>query len=295
MRYVKEHSDIPVPGIFYSDLDPSNAVGAPYVLMETLHGKPLIEIWDNLNLDHKKSVITQIAGVLGQLARLNFDEIGSLQDEEIGPLHLMYWEGDPRGPFKTAEDFLLSFVNSDHVEDEELRAQYDEMRSVVRTAAASSLLQPPFPLIHVDFDRQNMLFTHEDKEAAPVLTGIIDWDYAHTGPLYYLFDYPTWIQDIHYLPNLYAENKVLRQEFARALQQYYPNDAAMREKAWRCLQEKTYVLNQFHGLFVSAERDESQVDTLVENYLEQLHDGTGLAYDGRLNYEPDEVEGIEIV
>jgi hypothetical protein len=100
------------------------------------------------------------------------------------------------------------------------------------------------------------LFALPDDEHLPTLTGVVDWDSAHTGPLHYLFDYPKFIQDVDWHKSLYAENKVLRQEFARALQEYYRDDPVMREQAYRCLQEKTHVLNRFRGLFVLQERSE---------------------------------------
>lgn len=174
MQYVRDHSDIPVPKLFYSDLNPANAVGAPYVLMEKLVGEPLYRKWENLELTAKKSVVEQVAGVPGELAKLNFDEIGSLQDQKIGPLYPMCWEGPPRGPFKTAEDYLLSFIDDQTVLDQELKSQYQEIRSIVLPAASSSLFQPPFPLIHADFNVQNLLFTLLNDGSVPVPTGVID-------------------------------------------------------------------------------------------------------------------------
>ena len=57
LRYVKDHTNVPVPGILYHDLDPANDVGAPFVLMEKLPGRPLYKIWDRLRHDHKKGGI----------------------------------------------------------------------------------------------------------------------------------------------------------------------------------------------------------------------------------------------
>ena len=59
-------------------------------------------------------------------------------------------------------------------------------------------IRPPFRLRHADFDGQNLLFTDpklSDGTSPPRLIGVIDWDYAHTAPLYFLHEYPIFIQD----------------------------------------------------------------------------------------------------
>lgn len=58
----------------------------------------------------------------------------------------------------------------------------------------STCFQAPFRLIHPDFDGQNMIFT-EDGNGPPQLSGIIDWEYTYTGPLYELYEYPIFIID----------------------------------------------------------------------------------------------------
>jgi Ser/Thr protein kinase RdoA (MazF antagonist) len=176
--------------------------------------------------------------VLGKFARFGFDEIGLLQDNGVAPLFPMYCEGRHRGPFKTAETYLSSFIDEEKVDDHELESRYREIQSIIRTTASSPLLQTPFPIIHADFALQNLLFTHPDDENLPSLTAIIDWDYAYTGPLYYLFDIPTFIQDVDFQPELSTQNKELRQGFARSLQEYYLDDPTMRELAWRCFRRR---------------------------------------------------------
>jgi hypothetical protein len=38
MKYIKQHSSIPLPIVHGFDLDPANAVGAEYMFMEALPG-----------------------------------------------------------------------------------------------------------------------------------------------------------------------------------------------------------------------------------------------------------------
>jgi hypothetical protein len=54
-------------------------------------------------------------------------------------------------------------------------------------------IRPPFRLRH----GKNLLFARSnDNASSPRLVGVIDWDYSHTAPLYFLYEYPTFIQDI---------------------------------------------------------------------------------------------------
>ena len=109
LRYVKQHTNIPVPEILYHDLDSANDVGVPFVLMEKLPGRHLYKIWEDLSLDHKKAVLSQMASVLVQFASLEFDKIGCLLEDGVRPIiHPRFHELE--GPFISACDYLLSFV-----------------------------------------------------------------------------------------------------------------------------------------------------------------------------------------
>lgn len=52
--------------------------------MEKLPGRHLYQIWDELSMAYKKSVLSEITSVIVQLASLRFDKIGSLQLEKSG-------------------------------------------------------------------------------------------------------------------------------------------------------------------------------------------------------------------
>jgi hypothetical protein len=85
--------------------------------MERLEGQPLCDIWADLTLEHRKSVIGQLAHVLGQLAELKFDSIGSLKaDGTLGPLLNIT---EPQGamgetPFKSSIEYFCAFLKEDN-------------------------------------------------------------------------------------------------------------------------------------------------------------------------------------
>ncbi|KAK3902890.1 kinase-like domain-containing protein [Staphylotrichum tortipilum] len=247
-RCLKHLTSIPVPEIYYHDLDPDNDVGAPFVLMEMMPGRHLYKIWDDLPLDSKKSALSQIASVIAQLASLKFNQIGSLDENDgIGPLISPCFE-DPKGPFPSTSEFMRAFLPSPtSAESPTLTDPFEQARAAIDQFLAHNTQaypQPPFCLIHADFDAQNMLFL--DHGSGPKLTGLIDFEYSFTGPLYFLYDYPIFIQDVSWSAELYAENAVLRAHFVRAIYSALPN----------------------------AET----------HYVQDLEDGTGLAYEGRPDY-----------
>ncbi|KAJ5930991.1 hypothetical protein N7466_006484 [Penicillium verhagenii] len=73
-------------------------------------GKHLYKLWDGLSLDHKKNVLTQIASFLTRLAALHFDEIGSIQDNGLGPLVHPSFPPPEGKPFKSTLDYLHALI-----------------------------------------------------------------------------------------------------------------------------------------------------------------------------------------
>lgn len=86
MRYIKAHTSIPVPEVYFYNFNLSNTVVAQYVFIERLYGQQLCVIWGLLSLDDKTSVMTALAVVV-QLSALMFDRIGCLTTGgKVGPL-----------------------------------------------------------------------------------------------------------------------------------------------------------------------------------------------------------------
>lgn len=67
IEYVRKNTSIPVPQVYLVSHSDNHVVGAPFILMEHIHGSPLDDLWGDLSLDHKLNTIEQIAGIHGQL------------------------------------------------------------------------------------------------------------------------------------------------------------------------------------------------------------------------------------
>ena len=304
IEYVRQHTSIPVPEIYFVNFNENHAVGAPFVLMELLPGTNLHKLWHHMKTEHKLSAIAQVAKVLARLAGLRFDKIGSLKASTIGPVQNMTYPGSEmalgEGPFDTTQEWFSSFLNeSDSSRTEDARALFPaiktELRSFVAEQQASSeILHAPFRLIHGDFDAQNLLFEQPDPNQPPKLTGVIDWDYSYTGPLYYLCEYPIFIQDEDSIAGkkMWDENKILRQHFVRTLAQSFPKGSSEREDVRECFRQKSVILNSFKGLFMSGRFDSDMEPRLALGYLRDINGEEenefmkDRAY-GRADWEPD--------
>jgi aminoglycoside phosphotransferase (APT) family kinase protein len=289
-QYLKRFSSIPVPEIYYYDLDPDNDIGAPVVLMERMPGRHLNKIWDDLPLDSKKSALSQIASVIVQLSSLKFDQIGSLDEHGVGPLISPCFD-HPKGPFNSTSEYMQSFVPApkESAESSTLRDPFQEARTTIEDFLAQTneaYIQPPFCLIHADFDGQNMLFLDSPDGSGPKLTGLIDFEYAFTGPLYFLYEYPIFIQDVSWSEELYTENAILRTHFVQAIHGALP-DAEAQSTFIASINQKYFAFNGFRDAFMTMRCSEATFAGLAKNYVQSVENGTGLAYSGRLDYTPE--------
>ncbi|KIJ27531.1 hypothetical protein M422DRAFT_190903 [Sphaerobolus stellatus SS14] len=280
MRYVGMHTTIPVPEVYMVDICPANDVGMQFMVMQYMEGEHLYLIWGGLSIEHQKSVLDQITAVIAQLASCKFDSIGSLREDfTVGPLiHSIGVEENgintirvlTKGPFKSALAYLESFLDDLPTYDSDTTPTLiSEAKHLLGAHVASgdhhNLLEPPFRLIHADFDAQNMLFTVNDGH--PRLTAVIDWEFAHTGPLYFLYEYPIFIQDVDWSKELYARNAVLRQSFCHSLRNQYANNSREFEQAKGALPTgKCSGLDQFSQFFMQG-WDQSVMEDSLWSYV----------------------------
>lgn len=244
MLYVRSRTTIPVPEVYLYDFNPKNKVGAPFILMQRIPGCQLHKIWNNLSIKHKEAVLTQVAGVLAKLSLVTFDKIGCLQKDGLGPV-LNYIAGS-KGPFTSTYDYCVSFLPDAKPGTLPYQEIKSELEAYLEAHKDEPYLHAPYRLIHPDLDGKNMIFV-QDKDGIqpPKLSGIIDWEHTYTGPLYYLYEYPIFIQDSCTERENYQENASLRLHFAHALSQQFPEASAETQTARLCLQSKCHTLGTF--------------------------------------------------
>ena len=306
MKYVRAQTGILVPEVYCYDFSPTNSVGIQFIVLEHIQGRHLYRIWDDLTVDHKKFALSQIATVLGQLAQLKFPQIGSLQkDFTLGPLlHMSNPTGDFKcitvasGPFTSTFDYLDSIIEAEltprrESQGEDVTSLLLNVRSILQAYnirhASSRSIAPPFRLLHADFDGQNMLFTDpkHTNGAPPRLTGIVDWEHAHTAPVYFLYEYPIFIQDNDSDKIAYTTNVILRSHFLRELCGQFPRDSEAYMEVRECMRAKCSTLNTFRDIFMLCGMEWKMLKRCVLEYIREEKEGTGMAYRGRVDWVPD--------
>lgn len=304
MQYVRCQTLIPVPEIYSYDFQLKNSVGAQFILMERMPGRHLYQLWDRLTLDHKKVVLSDIARVITQMSQLKFDRIGCLSTiRGVGPV--IYRMGDDRGgestctggPFQSTLEYLLYFLNAQTDGSEIFSNVEAALRTYMTTHNNLPALSSPFRLIHADFDAQNLLFTGgiadnsgtNNDLTPPRISGVIDWEHAYTGPVYFLYEYPIFIQDSDDNKAAYADNAILRPHFVRALRQCFPKGSPERMEV-KASMKKTYTLNWFHDVIVgmAGGLGLQGLKTVLTGYVCHVRNGTGKTYSGRFDYLSDE-------
>ncbi|EEP81246.1 predicted protein [Uncinocarpus reesii 1704] len=78
LKYVKQHTSIPVPVVLSWDCDPSNKVGSEYIIMEKAPGVQLYERWADMTGESKIALVNNLVRLESQLASIQFPEFGSL-------------------------------------------------------------------------------------------------------------------------------------------------------------------------------------------------------------------------
>ncbi|KAJ7211349.1 hypothetical protein GGX14DRAFT_624380 [Mycena pura] len=302
MRHVQTHTRIPVPAVHLYDTARANAVGMQYVVMERMPGVHLYRLWDDLSLEHQKSVLEDIADILAQLSTLRFERIGMLALDGVGVLRslpaisiadasMKYESHFNAGPFSSAREYLVASVEQLRLHPDapsDLLPLLNEVKSIVSNYCErhsdAIFLRPPFRLMHGDFDAQNLLFEESKNGAAPRLSAVIDWENSLIGPLYHLFEYPIFIQDVDWSKELYPRNAILRPHFVRALAR-----AAGRETMGWFPDQKSATLNNLYSTFMMGVQHGcwEGVRSSVEMYLREELDGSGKPYNGRIDWTPD--------
>ncbi|PLN80793.1 kinase-like domain-containing protein [Aspergillus taichungensis] len=130
LRYLKLHSDIPVPEVYDYCASSDNEIGIPFIFMSEASGWPLSKVWKpagssqpDLDTPSKVKVMSQLGKITWKLSQLRFDQIGSLFEEDGGfkvkeclsrghMLHERYALDIPRGPFTSEADFYDSLVSA---------------------------------------------------------------------------------------------------------------------------------------------------------------------------------------
>jgi hypothetical protein len=209
--------------------------GFPHSISAKIKGDVLAEHWNGMNIEQRGAIVKSLGMVLGELMSINLDGYGSLKptmdatDSILGPLvepirslHRDYtlteagpWSASESGaPFlalATRElHWLMSAPGRQLFEEWRGSSYPQEDRSKTLPAflqLARILVQViphmyslfPLPqgacrpaMSHADFHYSNVLVSREDPT---VITGVIDWEFTASLPLWAAYSVPWKIDD----------------------------------------------------------------------------------------------------
>lgn len=194
---------VPVPEVFDYKLDEENPIGVGYILMEKMPGRSLR--WSLLSREQRKKVMSQLANIYIELHVFSFDSMGSLDQpgtQHVGSFareSLTDYENShmlPMGPFTSSGEYHLASIRLtiDLIMRDECftpRAidAYLVHRFLLDSVSKKSLCPSRddgrFYLRHADSKGDHILVDDDYN-----ITGIVDWEWAHTDTKSAAFNSP---------------------------------------------------------------------------------------------------------
>ncbi|KAI1483324.1 hypothetical protein F4774DRAFT_367167 [Daldinia eschscholtzii] len=199
-----EQTNVPTPKVFDFALDSvDNPVGVGYILMEKLQGKSLR--WSAATQDQRRTVMEQLADVFIELSKYPFDLLGSLHCPDNFYVGSFARESltdfaasgmRTMGPFKSLKEYHESPIRL--ILDLILREEIYSEQAVDAYLIHRFLLDlVPIVLSQSVQDDQRYYLKHADDKGDHIMvdedfniTGIIDWEWAHTAPPAQAFNSP---------------------------------------------------------------------------------------------------------
>jgi hypothetical protein len=182
-------TSVPAPLVYgYQVESPENSVGASYILMQKMAGKPLD--WNKASKEQRNRVMDQLANVFLELERHPFKMTGSMVlGDTLGKLGgfaqtpLFATPESPLGPFTTLDaaysaaitQQLQTIANGEVTSltvDNYLAFRW-RLSALPALLSSSDANEGPFYLKHFD-DKGDHILVDENFD----ITGIIDWEFA---------------------------------------------------------------------------------------------------------------------
>ena len=190
-----EKTEIPAPKAYDMALESStnNTIGVGYILLEKLPGTAMK--WRKANEQQREKVMDQLADIFIELKKYPFDHLGSLNSSgHVGPF--VTESTRALGPCQSLEEYHTSSLqfNLDLILRGEMYTRkavdayliYLFLIDLIPLVLPSTTESGKFYLKHAD-DKGDHIMVDDDWN----ITGMIDWEWAHTASPAHAFDSPT--------------------------------------------------------------------------------------------------------
>lgn len=198
-----EQTNVPTPKVYDFALEHSgNPVGVGFILMEKLPGKSLR--WSITTREQRRKVMNQLADTFIELQKYPFNLLGSLDSPDTSHVGAFaresltnFEQSEMRtiGPFSSLEEYHISSIQLilDLIVREEMYSQqavdayliHRFLIDLVPLVLPSEQNNDKFYLKHAD-DKGDHILVDEHFN----VTGIIDWEWAHTASPSHAFNSP---------------------------------------------------------------------------------------------------------
>ncbi|QPC69462.1 hypothetical protein HYE68_000214 [Fusarium pseudograminearum] len=234
-----DKTSVPAPKVHDFALEhPDNPVGVGFILMDKLPGKSLR--WSLATQQQRKRVMDQLANTFVELHKYPFDLLGSLDipgGSHVGAFAREsltdFAESEMRssGPFSSLQEYHVSSIQLilDLIVRDEMYSQQAVDAYLIHRYLID-LVPHVLPAVH---DDEKFYLKHADDKGDHILvdehfniTGIIDWEWAHTASPAHAFNSPIGflpVSDFYRGSNDLGDDEVI---FARLLEEKGHQDLA---------------------------------------------------------------------
>ncbi|KAI9826624.1 MAG: hypothetical protein M1832_006220 [Thelocarpon impressellum] len=223
MKYVAEHTTIPLPKVYGYGFGGDYPTGLPFVLLEYIHGHTLIDAkYNTLDPARKRYLYRQLADIFIQLRQLEFDHMGALTLDEHGnpaftnnrPLGIDFNDDqvdgqDPARMLKPHDVFTSTKASVRYLMKQAFHNYLRQRDAVGNEGNAKNHLyalhrmrdralawvdsrydKGPFILMHGDLLPANIMVDADVRVLA-----VLDWEWSQTVPLQLLVP-PYWLSGL---------------------------------------------------------------------------------------------------
>jgi len=195
-------TSIPVPQVHSYSTDPTNEVGAPYILMDYVHGTVARELRQAKKCepglygtpDQDRRFRQQMAAIQAELSSFTFNQIGSLyRDEQTGDFFIGPEVETGKGPWTSPMDYYADRANHElQVCARNAAPDVQESWSFAVPVLFKHLMSlygdstaRRFRLVNRDFGAHNLLVNNEFE-----IVSVIDLDGVMAAPMEVVAQYP---------------------------------------------------------------------------------------------------------
>jgi hypothetical protein len=207
LSFLRSHSKIPVPHVLKLDTSLSNVLCAPYMVQTKVPGDKLYHIYPTMTYEEKRSIVRQVAHLLGEMSQISMSSIGILgagaNDGQVvvGPFK-DHPHPDKRGVYPSNGTNLPSFLTTrfnfyiNNELSQNPRAQYVPSFMTAFLEAAHDIVPVPNSRVilhHSDFHSRNIMVARREGTGEYQVTALLDWDNTMAVPVEMAFSMPSFL------------------------------------------------------------------------------------------------------